>query len=52
MTYMHGNKGNKIYECTLLHNVLNPSKQNKPLISHYSPIIHRCMNIQKGKSKV
>ena len=51
MDLIHGNKGNKIPECTLLHDVLNPSKQSKVLISHYFPIIHRCTNIRMGKAK-
>ena len=37
---IHDNKLNKIYECNLLHDILNPSKRTKNINFHYSPILH------------
>ena len=51
MTCIHGNKVNKIYECNLLHDILNPPKHTKLLNSHYSPILNGCMNTRKGRAK-
>ena len=51
MTCIHGNKLNKIHECNLLQNVLNPPKGTKNQKIYYSPIIKVYMNIQKGKGK-
>ena len=44
MNCIHGNKVNKIAECALLHDILNPPKHTKTLNIHYYPIIHGCMN--------
>ena len=52
MTCIHGNKVNKIYECNLLQDMINNSKQTKTLNIHYSPILHVCMNTQKGRSEL
>ena len=41
---IHGNNVNKIFECNLLHDILNPPKCTKIFNSHYSPIMHECMN--------
>ena len=51
MRCMHENKINKIYECNLLHDILNPSIQTKHFKSNYSPILHGYMNTQKGRTK-
>ena len=48
---IHDNEVNKIYECNLLHDILNPSKLTKNINSHYSPILHGFMNTIKGKAK-
>ena len=51
MNYIHNNEVNKLAECNLLHDMLNPSKCTKNKNSHYSPIIHGCMNTHKGRAK-
>ena len=51
MTCIHENKVNKISEFNLLYDILNPYKRTKLLNSHYYPILHGCMNTQKGKAK-
>ena len=51
MNHIHDNKVNKIAECNLLHDMLNPSKCTKNINIHYSPILHGCMNTRKGKAK-
>ena len=50
MTYIHRNKVNKLAECNLLHDIINPGKRTETLISYYFPIIHGFMNTQKGKA--
>ena len=49
MTCIHENKVNKISEINLLHDILNPYKHTKSSNIHYSPILHGCMNTQKGR---
>ena len=44
MICIHENEVNKIAECDLLHDILNPSKRTKHFNSRYYPIIHGCMN--------
>ena len=51
MNCIHDNKVNKISQYNLLHDILNPTKHNKNRNIYYSPIIHECMNTQKGKAK-
>ena len=51
MTRIHNNKVKNIAECNLLHDIINPLKRAKKLNSHYSPILHGCMNTRKGKAK-
>ena len=51
MTCIYENRVNKLAECNLLHDVLNPPKLNKSLNIHYSHILQGCMNIRKGKAK-
>ena len=51
MNPLHYNEVNNISECNLLHNILNPSKRTKNIISNYYPILRVCMNTQKGKAK-
>ena len=45
MNCIHKNKLNKRAEINLLRDIINPSKLTKQLNTHYSPIIHGCMNI-------
>ena len=44
-------KVNQIAEVNLLHYILNPSKRSKNINSYYFPILHACMNTQKGRAK-
>ena len=47
MTHIHDKEVNKIAECNLIHDIINPSKNAKNVNSHYSPILHGCMNTKK-----
>ena len=49
MNRIHDNEVNNITEFNLLHDIINNSKHNKNINSHYSPILHRCMNTRKGR---
>ena len=51
MTCIHNKEVNKMAECNLLHGIINPPKYTKILNGHYSPIINRCMNNIRGKSR-
>ena len=51
MDFIHENEVNKIAGFYFLHNILNCSKRTKILNRHYSPILHGCMNTQKGRDK-
>ena len=44
MTYIHENKVNKISDCNLLYDIINPSKYNKLFNIQYSLFLHGCMN--------
>ena len=44
MIHIHDKEVNKIAECNLLHDIINPIKRAKNLNSNYSPIINECMN--------
>ena len=51
MMRIHDKEVNKIAECNLLHDIINPPKHNKVLNRHHSPIIHGCVNTRKGTVK-
>ena len=51
MTFTHDKEVNKVSECNLQHDIINPNKRAKNLNSHYSPIIHQCMNNIRGREK-
>ena len=51
MTCTRENEVNKISECNLLHDILNPSKRTKNLNSHYSTILHGWINTHKGRAE-
>ena len=51
MIHIQDEEVNKIAECNLLYDIKNPPKHTKNLNSHYSPIIHGCMNTRKGREK-
>ena len=38
---------NNIYECNLLHGILNSSKRTKNVNSHYYPILHGLIHNQQ-----
>ena len=48
MNCIHENEVNKIPECNLIHDILNPYKSTILLNTHQYPIIRVCMNTQKG----
>ena len=52
MNCIHDNEVNNIAECNLLHDIPNSSKFTKNINSHYSPILHGCLNTHMGKSKI
>ena len=49
MSFIHENEVNKVSECNLIHDILNPSKRTGLLNIHYYPILHGCMNTRKGR---
>ena len=51
MIYIHDNEEKNIDEWNLLHDIFNPPKCSKNINSHYSPILHECMNTRKGRDK-
>ena len=51
MAWLDENEVNNISECNLLNGILKPPKCTNFQNSHYSPILHLCMNIRKGKTK-
>ena len=48
MTFIFVKEVNKIAECYLLHDIINPYKHTKHLNRHYSHILHGYMNTRKG----
>ena len=52
MTRIHDKEVNKIAECNLLHDIINPPKHTKNLNSHYSPIIHGLSIIELVKQSL
>ena len=51
MTRIDEKEVNKLSECNFLHDIINPPKHAKNINIHYSPILHGCMNIRKGRAK-
>ena len=51
MTRTHDKEVNKISECELLYDTINPPKQIKILNIHHCLIIHEWMNTRKVKAK-
>ena len=49
MVFIHLYKVNKLAECNLLHDILNPPKLTQKLYIHYSPILQGCINIRTVK---
>ena len=51
MTRIQNDEVKNICECNVIHDIVNLPKRAKNLDSHYSPILHRCMNTRRGKAK-
>ena len=51
MNCIHEKKGNKISECNLLHDIINPLKCAKILNRHYYPFLHGNTNNRKCREK-
>ena len=51
MIHIHDKEVNKTAEYNLLHHIINPPKRAKNINSHYSSILHGCMNTRKGRAK-
>ena len=51
LIHIHDNEVNSIAECNLLHDIINPPKRAKNINSHYSHILHGCMNNRKESAK-
>ena len=49
MTCIHENKVNKISECNLIHDIINPPKRTENINSNYYPILHVYMNTRRGR---
>ena len=50
---MHDNNDvNHMYECNLLHDILNPSKRVKITNDNHSPNLYVCINTRKGKANL
>ena len=52
MTRISNKKLKNKAECNLLHDIINTPKRAKKINSHYSPILHGCINTRKGKAKL
>ena len=52
MIHIHDKEVNKIVECNLLRDIINPPKRTKNLKYNYSPILHGCMNTRHGEEKL
>ena len=48
MKHIYDKYVNKIPECNLLHDIINPPKCAKHVDTHYYPILHGCMNTRHG----
>ena len=51
MIYIYDKEVKSISEFNLLHEINNPPERAKNINSHYSTILHGCINIRKDKSK-
>ena len=51
MNNINDNKVNNVFECNLPHDMLNPYKHTKNINSHYSPILHVCMDTRNIKAR-
>ena len=51
MTRIHPDKVNKISECNLLHDIINPPKRTNNSNIRYSNILHGCINTRHSREK-
>ena len=51
MIHIHDKEVNKIAECNLLHDIINPPKRVKNIKINYSPILHEFINTRYGGAK-
>ena len=51
LIHIHDNEVKNISGYNLLYDIINPPKRAKNMDSHYSHILHGCMNTRKGKAK-
>ena len=52
MIYIHDNEVKNIAELNFVHYIINTPKRAKNIDSHYSTILHGCMNTRIGEAKV
>ena len=52
MNFIYYKYVNNITEFNLLHDILNYSKNNKNINSHYSSILYGCINTPRSKNKL
>ena len=51
MTCIYNNEVKNIYERNLIHNIINTPKRVRNINTHYSPILHGCMNTRKNRAR-
>ena len=51
MTCIQDKEVNKIAECNIIYDMINPPKRAKNMNSNYSPILHGFMNTRHGREK-
>ena len=51
MNNINDNKVNNVFECNLPHDMLNTYKHTTNINSHYSPILHVCMDTRNIKAR-
>ena len=51
MNHIHDNEVNNIYECNLLHAILNTSRSTKNISIYDYTFLHGCMNTCTGRAK-
>ena len=51
MNFILETEVNKVGECNLIHDIINPSKRTKISNIHKYPILHECMNTRKRRAK-
>ena len=52
MTCIHDDEVNKLAECNLLHDIINPPKLTKIFKIHCSPILHGYINTRRGRESL